>query len=179
MTSIPAVAISFRNSAILRRAKETDLPMSVLLALLCVALSLPALGDEKKAGPQLTERGITSYVLERGTGPKRLTVELRAGEAAVASLTVDILSEEDQVVTYEPAAGEAFVVESLMSKLEVTLRTKHESTTARFDPKAVEWKRTGSEALYARLAPNANIVGAVLAELSERGVLRNPESPAP
>jgi hypothetical protein len=179
MTCLPAPAMSFRNSVILGHVKETDFPMSVLLALLCVALSLPAVADEKKAGPQLTERGITTYVVERGSGPKQLRLQLRAGEAAVAAVTIDIRSEDDQVVKYEPVSGEAFVVESLMSKLEVTLRTEHESTTARFDPKAVEWKRTGSEALYLRLTPSADIVGALLAELSERGVLRNPESFAP
>jgi hypothetical protein len=149
--------------------------MYVLLTLLIAVLSLPAVADEKKTGPRLTERGITTYVIEQGIGPKQLELELRAGELAVASLTIDVLSEEDQVVRYEPVEGEPFVVESLMSKLELTFRTEHERTTARFDPGTAEWKRTGSEALFERLTPNVDIVGAVIAELGERGILRNPE----
>jgi hypothetical protein len=157
------------------KVKETNLHMRVLLTLLCVALSLPAIADEKKAGPQLSERGVTAYVVERSAAPKQLRLQLRAGEAPVANVTVDVLSEDDQIVKYEPVAGEPFVVESLMSKPELTFRTEHERVTARFDAKAVEWKRTGSEELFARVTANASIVAALLADLGERGVLRNPE----
>jgi hypothetical protein len=176
MTPILVRTTAFRNYVILRlTVKEMNLHMRVPLTLLCLALSMPAIADEKKAGPQLSERGITSYIVERAAAPKQLALQLRAREVAIARVTIDVISEDDQIVKYEPVTGETFVVESLMSKLELTFRTEHESITARFDGKAVEWKRTGSEALFARVTANADVVGALLAELAERGILHSPE----
>jgi len=176
MTRLLVDSTSFRSSITLGTIlNEMNLRLRVvLLTLLCVTLALPAIADEKKAGAQLEQRGITAYVIKRAA-PKQLELQLRAKELPVASVIIDVLSEDDQIVKYEPVAGEVFVVESLMSKSEITFRTEHESVTARFDLKAMEWKRTGSEALFARMMPNADIVSALLTELAERGILRTPE----
>ncbi|HYK04440.1 MAG TPA: hypothetical protein VE974_22000 [Thermoanaerobaculia bacterium] len=155
--------------------KETNLRMRVPLALLCVALSIPAMADEKKAGPQLSERGITTFIIQRATAPRQLKLQLLSHGLPVATVTIDVLSEDDQIVKYEPVSGETLIVEPMMSKQQVTFRTEHESMTSRFDPKAMQWKRTGSEAMYARVTPSVEIVGALMTDFAERGILRSPE----
>ncbi len=138
--------------------------------------------DAKKAGPLLAEQGVTSYTLDSvfadaagaGGDSETIRLTLRRNDAIVAYVTVNTLSATDQIVTYEPVAGETLVVESLMSKGEVTLRTPGgESHTSQLDRSSgrAAWRKSGSEALFSRTQKAARVVAALIADLQERGVI--------
>lgn len=148
--------------------------MRIALMSLCitVVVSVSALAaNEKKAGPELVKHGITSFTLDSVDG-SIVKLTLREKDSPVAAVTVETLTESDHVVTFEPVAGETFVVESRMSRPEVIFRSGSESVSSKLDREEKKWKRTGSEALFFRLEKKAKIVAALLAELLERDLLK-------
>ncbi|HYK04441.1 MAG TPA: hypothetical protein VE974_22005 [Thermoanaerobaculia bacterium] len=152
--------------------------MRVVVSVLCALfLALPAIAVEKKSGAALTERGVTSYLLESTANANVVRVELRDRGQVIGTVTVETRSADDHIITYEPLAGEAFVIDALMSRSELTFRTAHERVTARFDKQQTKWNRTGSDSLYRRIKPEVDIAGRLLVELQERGVVASPAIP--
>jgi hypothetical protein len=161
--------------------------MRVVFSVLCALfLALPAMAEEKKSGPGLTQRGVTSYVLlqtpddqpESTGNAKVFRIELRDRNQVVAIVTIEAQSADDHIITFEPVIGEAFVIDALMSQMELTFRTAHERVTARFDKREVKWNRTGSESLFARVMPDVETAGLLLVELQERGLLASQVVPS-
>jgi hypothetical protein len=133
-------------------------------------------GEEKKAGPELVKRGVTSFTVESASG-STVKLVLHKKDSLIANVTVETLSESDHIVTFEPVAGETLIVESRLSKPEVVFRSGSESVTARPDLAEKKWKRSGSESLFLRGEKTAQIVALLLVELEERGMLKAASAP--
>jgi hypothetical protein len=161
--------------------------MRVVVSVLCALfLTLPVIAQEKKSGEGLAQRGISSYlILETANGAvestasgKTVRVELRSRQAVVAIVTIEARSAADHIITYEPVGGEAFVIEALMSRMELTFRTEHERVTATFNKRDVKWDHNGSESLFARVLPDVETAGLLVMELQARGVLASEGAPS-
>jgi hypothetical protein len=152
--------------------------MRIVVSILCALfMALPAGADEKKSGPRLTQRGIPSYVLLPAAA-EVIRVRLRGVNHIVGTVTIEARSVEDHVITYDPVIGEPFVIDAFMSRMELTFHTAHERVIATFDTREGKWNRSGSDSLFTRLLPEVEIVGMLLVELQERGVLASPAIPS-
>lgn len=152
--------------------------MRIVVSVLCaLIMALPAIAQEKKSGPRLTQRGIPSYVL-LPSAAEVIRVRLHGVNHIVATVTIEARSAEDHIITYDPSIGEAFVIDAFMSRMELTFHTAHERVIATFDAREGKWNRSGSDSLFERVLPEAELAGMLLVELQERGVLASPAIPS-